>query len=90
MTDREWNNYYMELASYYEYLYNKKLSRNKIYIVTAGSYSNYHIEAVFLNRSKAYKFAKEFNSRLIDISHVSKCTVETYEEYSYSSCKKSF
>lgn len=80
MTDRDWKNYYMDLASYYEDLYNKKLTRNKIYIVTAGSYADYHIEAIFLSKSKAYKFAKEFNSRLTDDSYATKCTVEIHEE----------
>jgi siroheme synthase (precorrin-2 oxidase/ferrochelatase) len=80
MTDRDWKKYYMDLASYYEDLYNKKLTRNKIYIVTTGSYAAYRIEAVFLTKSKAYKFAKEFNSRSTDSYYVSKCTVETHEE----------
>ena len=30
----------------------------KIYIVTAGSYSDYHIEKVFTNKTKAEEFAK--------------------------------
>ena len=34
-----------------------KLEPRKIYIVTAGSYSNYHIEAVFDNKDEALEFA---------------------------------
>ena len=39
-----------------------------IYIVTDGEYSDYHIEGVFLNKEKAYKYA-ELND----------CIVEEYE-----------
>lgn len=41
----------------------------KIYIVTAGCYSNYHIESVFTDRKKAKKYANLNSDR----------TIETYE-----------
>ena len=39
-----------------------------IYVVTDGEYSDYHIEGVFLDKEKAYKYA-ELND----------CIVEEYE-----------
>lgn len=50
----------------------------KIYIVTCGCYSDYHIEAVFTNRENAGKYAslwddgqvEEYNSDSIDFSNL--------------------
>ena len=38
-----------------------------IYVVTDGEYSDYHIEGVFLDKEKAYKYA-ELNDCIVEDS----------------------
>ena len=71
----------------------KKLDSRKIYIVTAGEYSNYHIEAVFDNKDEALEFAalnndfnactyNEFDVEEYNISHITTNTkIDAYFYY---------
>lgn len=49
---------------------------NKVYIITAGSYSDYHIVAVFLEKVKAEQFQDIHNSRICYSSQ--ECRIEEY------------
>lgn len=67
----------------------KKLESRKIYIVTAGIYSGYHIEAVFDNEDEALKYAALNNTKNYDemdieeynLSHIK--TTSNIEAYFY-------
>lgn len=49
---------------------------DKVYIITAGSYSDYHIVAVFLEKAKAEQFQDMHNSRACYSSQ--ECRIEEY------------
>ena len=49
---------------------------NKVFIVTVGEYSDYHIEAVFTDKSIADEFVIQFNNR--NKSDYDKATVEEF------------
>jgi hypothetical protein len=53
---------------------------NKIYVVTSGEYSDYHIDGIFDNKDKANAFVKKFSSD----DYGGKCYVEEYELNPYS------
>ena len=49
---------------------------NKVYIITAGTYSAYHIVAVFTEQAEAEQFRDTYNSRIVYSSE--ECHVEKF------------
>lgn len=49
---------------------------NKVYIITTGTYSDYHIVAVFTEQAKAEQFRDTYNSRIKYLSQ--ECRIEEY------------
>jgi hypothetical protein len=49
---------------------------NKVYIITAGTYSDKHIVAVFTEQEEAEKFRDTYNSRIMYLS--GECRIKEY------------
>jgi len=51
----------------------------KVYVVTQGEYSDYHIEKVFADRNKAEEYCEMFNEAKKDSTWASLMEIEEYE-----------